>query len=199
MKRTFLIGLAAAVIGGIGIWLGGVLGMEFSNTIVGVGAGVILAVVNDRSPLARLGGFLMGYLLGVFFTAMLLGLIPGGRTVIGMAIAFLIMLVPITLIAGLSSNRIPEWTMLLGALAFVAGFAPAALVSPWTAAEALMPSFFSQLAMAALGFLVVIPAMLLPEKSKSEGDSQSAKDDQAADKDSSTQPTTTEQTTGGAK
>lgn len=199
MKRTFLIGLAAAAIGGIGIWLGGILGMEFSNTIMGVGGGVILAMVNDRSPLARLGGFLMGYLLGVFFTAMILGLIPGGRTVIGMAIAFLIMLVPITLIAGLSSNRIPEWTMLLGALVFVAGFAPDALASPWTAGEALLPAFFSQLAMAALGFLVVIVVLLLPEKSKSEGDSQSVDDEQATEHDTSRKPKATEQTTGGVR
>jgi hypothetical protein len=197
MKRTFLIGLAAVAIGGIGIWLGGVLGMEFSNTIMGVGGGVILAMVNDRSPLARLGGFLMGYLLGVFFTAMILGLVPGGRTVIGMAIAFLILLIPITLIAGLSSSRIPEWTMLLGVLVFVAGFAPDALASPWTAGEALMPAFFSQLAMAALGFLVVIVVELLPEKSKDESDS--GKGDASDETNTSTESTTSEQTTGGTK
>jgi hypothetical protein len=197
MKRTFLIGLAAVAIGGIGIWLGGVLGMEFSNTIMGVGGGVILAMVNDRSPLARLGGFLMGYLLGVFFTAMILGLVPGGRTVIGMAIAFLILLIPITLIAGLSSSRIPEWTMLLGVLVFVAGFAPDALASPWTAGEALMPAFFSQLAMAALGFLVVIVVELLPEESKDESDS--GKGDASDETNTSTESTTSEQTTGGTK
>lgn len=164
MRRTFLIGLAAAIIGGIGIWIGGALGMEFSNTIIGVGGGVILAVVSDRSPLARLGGFLIGYCLGVFFTMMILGLIPGGRTVLGMAIAFLVIMLPITLIAGLSSNRIPEWTLLLGALVFVAGFASGALAQPWTAAQDLPGAFFSQLAMAALGFLVVIVVELLPEK-----------------------------------
>jgi hypothetical protein len=164
MRRTIVVGLSAALIGGIGIWLGGIFNMGFSNTITGVGGGVILAVVPERSPLLRLIGFLIGYVLGAFFTAMILGLIPGGTTTVGMAIAFLIIFIPIALISALSANRILVWTMLLGALVFTAGFGAGALAEPWTAADKFPGAFFSILAMSSIGFLTVIVAELVPEK-----------------------------------
>ncbi|MCH9815380.1 MAG: hypothetical protein K0U64_02865 [Actinomycetia bacterium] len=166
MRRTFLVGLAAAIIGGIGIWLGTQFDMNFTNTIMGVGGGVILAVVPERSPLMRLVGFLIGYVLGAFFTAMVLGLIPGGTTTVGLAVAFLIIFVPIAIISGLTTNRIPAWTMLLGALVFTAGFTSGALAEPWTAAEKFPGAFFSILAMSGIGFLTVIVAELVPEKKR---------------------------------
>ena len=166
MRRTFLVGLAAAIIGGFGIWLGTQFDMNFTNTIMGVGGGVILAVVPERSPMMRLVGFLIGYVLGAFFTAMVLGLIPGGTTTVGLAVAFMVIFVPIAIISGLTANRIPAWTMLLGSLVFAAGFTSGALAEPWTAADKFPGAFFSILAMSGIGFITVIVAELVPEKKR---------------------------------
>ncbi len=166
MKHTFLIGLSAAIIGGLGLFIGAGLGMPFQNTVIAVGGGFIAAVVNIGSPLARLGGFLIGLVLGVFYTAMTLGVLPGGRSIVGVGIALVIMLIVITLVSGLTADRIKAWSMLLGGLVFMSGFYSVLAAAPWTAAEQLPTSFFTILAMSAIGFLVVVPATLLPEKPK---------------------------------
>lgn len=161
MKRTFLIGIAAAVIGGLGLFIASALGMTFQNTIIGVGCGVIIAIVPIGSPVARLGGLLIGFALGIFFSAMQLGLLPGGASVAGSAVALAVVMIVIALISGFTSDRVAAWCMLLGALAFVAGFLPTAETTPWTASDDLPSSVFSLLAMALIGFLTIVPAELL--------------------------------------
>ncbi|MEI6621442.1 MAG: hypothetical protein WCP28_06015, partial [Actinomycetes bacterium] len=155
---------SAAVIGGLGIWLAGMLGLSFSSTIMGVGGGVIIAVVQSGTPLARLCGFLIGFVLGIFFTAMRLGLLPGGSSVAGMAVALVIVMLIITIVSGFTADRISAWTMLLGGLVFISGFLPVTSSAPWTASAQLPAYCFSLLAMAGIGFLTIIPAELVPDR-----------------------------------
>lgn len=161
MKRTFLIGLAATVIGGIGLLVGGRLGLSFDNTVMGVGGGVVAAVVPLGSPLARLGGLIVGFVLGALFAVLELGLLPGGASVVGSAVALVIVLLVITFVSTFTGGRVSAWSMLLGAVVFVAGFMPVMDTAPWTASTQLGGSFFTLLAMAAIGWLTIIPAQLL--------------------------------------
>lgn len=163
MKRTFIIGVSAAIIGGLGLWLGQLFGLTFQNTVIGVGAGVILAIVKLGSPIVRLGGFMIGFVLGVFFSAMQLGILPGGASVAGTAVTLAVVMLVITLISGLTSARISAWTMVLGTLTFLCGFLSVAETTPWTAAQQLPSYFCTLLAMAMIGFLTIIPAELLAD------------------------------------
>lgn len=169
MKHTFLIGLAATIIGGVGLFVGGALGLSFNNTVMGVGGGVIAAVVPLGPPLARLGGFLIGFLLGAFFSLLELGLLPGGASVAGSAVALVVVLLVITFVAAVTSGRISAWSMLLGAVVFVAGFMPVIETAPWTASAQLGSSFFTLLAMAAIGWLTIIPVELLAQHPRQTG------------------------------
>ena len=54
MKRTFIIGLFAMVIGGIGLFVCEQMGVNPQNTIFGVGTGVIAAIVRIGTPIERL-------------------------------------------------------------------------------------------------------------------------------------------------
>lgn len=164
MKRTFQLGFSAAIIGGLGLWLGGVLGLSFQNTVMGVGGGVILALIRQGSPIARLIGFVIGFLLGVFFAAMELGVLPGGDSVAGIAVALGVIMLVITLVSGFTRARISAWSMLLGALTFLCGFIGVIESTPWTAAQQLPTSFCTLLAMAMIGFLTVIPVELLADE-----------------------------------
>lgn len=164
MKRTFLIGLAATVIGGIGLFVGGAVGMSFDNTVMGVGGGVIAAVVPLGAPLARLGGLIIGLLLGVFFIGMELGLLPGGASVVGSGITLVIVLLVITLISGFTSGRISAWSQLLGTVTFVAVFLPVVESAQWSATQQLGSAFFTLLAMTAIGFITIVPAQLLTQR-----------------------------------
>ena len=108
MKRTFGVGLSIAVIGAIGLFIADTLGLTVTNTMIGVGAGAIAGMVQVGSPLQRLGGFLIGFVLGVFFVAMLLGLIPGGGSVAGITVAFAIILIVVAFVHGLSNARLGD-------------------------------------------------------------------------------------------
>lgn len=166
MKRTFLLGLCIAAIGGVGLLIAGQIGLSFQNTVLGVGAGVVAGTVATGSPIWRLVGLVIGYFVGVLFDAMRLGLLPGGGTAAGTAVAIVIILVAVTLVAGFTAGRIPLWVMILGALAFIGGFTPIIETAPWTAAEALPVQIATLLAMAGIGFLSVVPAELLPDKKR---------------------------------
>lgn len=164
MARTFLIGIAAAVIAGIGLMVGSALGIEFTNLMMGVGGGLVLGMVRIGNPLERLGGYGIGMVLGVLFAALRLGLLPGGATVLGAAIAVAIVLIVITLVSGLTRNHISSWSMLLGALVFVSGFLAADSGGVGVASPEVLPYFLSTLAASAIGFLIVIVVEAFPDK-----------------------------------
>lgn len=164
MKRTFGVGLSIAVIGAIGLFIASTLGLTVTNTMIGVGAGAIAGMVQIGSPLQRLGGFLIGFVLGVFFVAMLLGLIPGGGSVAGITVAFAIILIVVALVHGLSNARIHAWVILLGVPCFSAGVYPTLASNPLAAGGQYGTFIATQLAMAMIGFLAVIPASIWPDK-----------------------------------
>ncbi len=198
MKRTFLVGLSAAIIGAIGLFIGDALGMTMNDTIIGVGVGVIAATVHVGTPLQRLIGLLIGLALGVALVLMLGGAIPGGATALGIGVSFAIVLVVIALIHGFTSTRIHAWVMLLGVLAFGASVFPILATNPF-ALEGLLPATIgSQLAMAMIGFLVVIPATLYPDTTALSV-ARSQRDN--AEPETATEPPTpaVNQTTGGIR
>lgn len=168
MKRTFGVGLLVAVIGGVGLFIAGMLGLTLTDTMIGVGAGAIAGLVHFGTPLQRLGGFLIGFVLGVFFVAMLLGLIPGGGSFAGVTVALATVLIIIALVHGFSGARIHAWSMLLGVLCFAAGVYPTLSANPLAAYGQLWTFVGTQLAMAMIGFLVVIPATIWPDKTSLE-------------------------------
>jgi len=176
MKRAFLLGLGVTVIGTVGLFIAGLIGISFQNTVMGVGAGATVAIVRVGHPLWRLVGFLIGFAAGVVFDAMRLGLLPGGWSVVGGAVMLAIVLLLVTIVSGVSSGRISLWSMVLGALTFIAGFSPVMDAAPWTANAELPGQVFSLLAMAAIGFLCVLPAELLPETGTKASDSPEPRD-----------------------
>ena len=117
MKRTFIIGLFAMVIGGIGLFVCEQMGVNPQNTIFGVGTGVIAAIVRIGTPIERLVNYLIGLVLGTILVAMQIGILPGGSNNIGVAISLVVVFVIVGLIHGLTGRRIQAWSMLLGVLA----------------------------------------------------------------------------------
>lgn len=164
MKRTFGVGLSVAVIGGIGLFIAAMIGLTATNTMIGVGAGAIAGMVHVGTPVQRLIGFLVGFVLGVFFIAMLLGLIPGGGSFAGVTVAFAIVLIVIALVHGFSEGKIHSWAMLLGVLCFSAGVYPTLSANPLAAFGQYGTFIATQLALAMIGFLAVLPASIWPDR-----------------------------------
>ena len=161
MKRTFIIGLFAMVIGGIGLFVCEQMGVNPQNTIFGVGTGVIAAIVRIGTPIERLAGYLIGLVLGTILVAMQIGILPGGSNNIGVAISLVVI---VGLIHGLTGRRIQAWSMLLGVLAMGAGVYPALAADPFAAPGLFPTAALTQIAMGMIGFLAVIPAQRFPDE-----------------------------------
>ena len=182
MKRTFIIGLFAMVIGGIGLFVCEQMGVNPQNTIFGVGTGVIAAIVRIGTPIERLAGYLIGLVLGTILVAMQIGILPGGSNNIGVAISLVVVFVIVGLIHGLTGRRIQAWSMLLGVLAMGAGVYPALAADPFAAPGLFPTAALTQIAMGMIGFLAVIPAQRFPdEKALSAAPNAEPKSDDSAD------------------
>lgn len=164
MKRTLIIGLFAMLIGGVGLFVSEKLGVNPQNTIFGVGTGVIAAIVRIGTPLQRLVGFLIGLALGTVLVAMQLGILPGGTNNLGVGLSLIVVLVIVGLIHGLTSRRIQAWSMLLGVLAMAAGVYPELAADPFAAPGLFPAAALTQVAMAMIGFLAVLPAQRFPDE-----------------------------------
>lgn len=164
MKRTLFVGLLVAVIGGLGLFIADAIGLTLTDTMVGVGAGAIAGMVHIGTPVQRLIGFLVGFALGVFFISMLMGLIPGGGSMAGVSVAFAVVLIVVALVHGFSNAKIHAGIMLLGVFGFAASVYPGLSANPLSINGQIVEMIATQLAMAMIGFLAVVPATFMPDK-----------------------------------
>lgn len=149
MLRTFVIGLSATVLGVV-VWLiTASLQLGATGGMIGIGAGLVVGLVDDRSPLARYGAFLVGMVLGI------LALVAGLAGWIG----FLVIMLIFTLIFGLTGGRLPLWAMIIGAGSLAAAYAPY-LATAWFALTQFPTSFLVLLATSAGGFMIALLAEL---------------------------------------
>ena len=121
MRRTLFSGVILAIAGAVVVYVSSALDLELeSAALLGGALGAVLALVPDRTPLARLGGFAGGFLaawVGYALRAQFLPDSAGGRAV---AVAVVVLLcVGIT---AASMNRLPLWSTLLGTAALAGAY-----------------------------------------------------------------------------
>ncbi|MDZ7578307.1 MAG: hypothetical protein U0904_09065 [Candidatus Nanopelagicales bacterium] len=154
MARTFLLGVVAAVLG-VGVWLlVSVLNLGVENGLLGVGAGLVLGLVQEGSPLARYAAFLIG---------LVLGLIALGAGLVGW-VGFVIVILLLTVISGLTGGRLPMWAMVLGAGVFAAMYTEQLLSTGWFFLTQYPTAFFVALATSSGGFVIAVFVELLRDK-----------------------------------
>lgn len=129
MRANFLVGFAL-LIGGVAVVLiSSALDLELESTaLLGVAIGGALALVPDRSPMVRLGGFVAGFLaawVGYFVRAALLPDTAGGR-----AVALAVVIVLCVVVATVTLNRLPLWATLLGGATLAGGYETAYVLAP---------------------------------------------------------------------
>ncbi len=154
MARVFLFGLAIAVLGALTVALSAALGINFQYVLVGLGGGAVLGLIRHGSPVARLGAFLIGLFAGLVFYLLRLAVLPANWA--GIAVATMIAVLLLTLVAGLTKDRLPLWAMLLGVMVFSGGYEYNFLTTPWFALSQLPANIAGMLATASIGFLVAL-------------------------------------------
>lgn len=156
MLRTFVLGVLATVLALL-VWIVTTwLELGAANGLLGVGAGLVLGLIREGSPLARYGAFLIGLVFG------LIALVAGMVGWIGFAAAILIL----TVISAFTGGRLPLWAMILGAGVLAAMYEPYLMASAWFVLTQYPTAFFVALATSSGGFIVAVLVELMYDEGK---------------------------------
>ena len=120
-RNTLYAGAVLALAAMIAVLAGSALDLDLeSAALLGGAMGAVIALVPDRTPLTRLAGFAAGFLIawaGYVFRAQFMPDTSTGRAV---AVGVVVMLC--VGLAAASMDRIPLWSVLLGAGAFAGAY-----------------------------------------------------------------------------
>ncbi|RLV49521.1 hypothetical protein D9V37_06190 [Nocardioides mangrovicus] len=121
MRRSLVTGVVLAVAAGVVVLVSSALdlGLE-SAALLGGALGAVVALVPDRSPGARLGGFAVGFVAAWVGYLLRAGMLPdsaGGRSAAVMGVVLVCVVA-----TAVSGGRLPLWSLLLGTAAFAGGY-----------------------------------------------------------------------------
>lgn len=151
MRTTVLAGAVLVVAAVVIVMLSSSFGLDVESVaLMGASTGAVIALVPHRSPLARLLGFLAGFAASWMAYLLRAGLLPDTHAGHAIAVAFVV--VVCTLVAGLSRDRIPLWSTLLGAAALTGSYEATYLLAPSQVLRTSTESSTSVLLAVALGF-----------------------------------------------
>jgi hypothetical protein len=163
MRRTLLAGVVLAVAAVLVVIVSSALDLELESVaLLGGALGAVIALVPDRTPLVRLGGFVAGFVaawIGYVVRAALLPDTAGGRAV---AVGLVVLLcVGIT---AASMNRLPLWTTLLGTAALTGAYEFTYAAAPPELASTSVSTATTLLFNVAVGFLAA--ALVAPAETR---------------------------------
>lgn len=154
MARTFLLGVLATLLAA-GVWIiTAQMQLGAENGLLGVGAGLLLGLIRDHSPLARYGAFMIGLIFGI------IALLAGMAGWIGFVVAILLL----TVISGLTGGRLPLWAMVLGSGVLAAMYLPFLNATPWYVLTQYPTAFFIVLATSSGGFIAAVLVELIQQR-----------------------------------
>ena len=161
MRRTLLAGGVLAVAAVLVVIVSSALDLELESVaLLGGALGAVVALVPDRTPLVRLGGFAAGFVaawIGYVVRAALLPDTAGGRAV---AVGLVVLLcVGIT---AASMDRLPLWTTLLGTAALSGAYEFTFAAAPPELASTSVSTATTLLFNVAVGFLAA--ALVAPSE-----------------------------------
>lgn len=159
MVKRFLVGAVLAVSAALIIWLGSALGLDVEHVaLLGAALGGVIGLVPSSTPMGRLSGFLIGFVvawLGFVLRAVVLPDSTSGR-----AVAALLVVAIITAICGFLADRAPLWAGLVGAAAIVGAYESTYTAAPSQLLRESPVAVTTVLLAVAVGFAV---AMLLQD------------------------------------
>lgn len=121
MRTSLLAGLVLALAAMVVVIIGSVLDLDLESVaLLGAAMGAVVALVSDRTPASRLGGFAIGFVVawvGYLLRAQFLPDTAGGRAV---AVGVVVLLCVALTTAG--RGRLALWSVLLGAGAFAGAY-----------------------------------------------------------------------------
>lgn len=165
MRRTLIIGLVAAVLGGLAVAIGSWLNLGLSDVLLGTTLGAALALVPGDSYGRRVAAFLTGFLIAWMGYAVRAAVLPD-VTISRVLVVFGSVLL-IALACALSRGRLPFWGALLGAAAMTGAYEFTYVAAPYNFLTESVTTATGILVAVAFGFLITLVLPLLPSAAPS--------------------------------
>lgn len=157
MRKTLLVGAILAVATIVVALLNGAFDLELDSVaLLGTALGAVVALVPDRTPFQRLGGFAAGFVVAWVGYLLRAALLPDSDT--GRAIVIALVVVLCTAIAAASMGRLPLWATLLGAAGLAGAFEYTYNVAPTQVVDNSVSTVTSLVLTFAIGFIAVLLA-----------------------------------------
>ena len=154
MRRTLLVGGVLAVAAFLVVILSNLFDLELDSVaLVGIALGAVVALVPDRSPWMRLAAFVAGIVVMWIVYILRAGVLPDTST--GRALGAGLALLLLTAIAAGSANRLPLWTLLVGAAALSGAYEYTFAAAMPEVMTTSVQAVTALLLASAVGFLVV--------------------------------------------
>lgn len=152
MRRTLVPGLLLVLASVLVMLISAAMELELESVaLLGAALGGVLALVPDRTPAVRVGGFAAGFVVawvGYLLRASMLPDSAGGR-----AVAVGLVVLVCVLVAAATRERLPLWTLLLGTAAMAGAFEFTYAAAPPEVAGNSLSAATTVLFNVALGFL----------------------------------------------
>jgi hypothetical protein len=159
MVRTLVAGLLVAVAAALVLLIGGPVGLNAGVAVVGVALGAVLALVPYRGPFWRIGAWAVGFILTWVSYAVTALLFPSNN--VGAAVGSFLGLILVTLVAGLTRERLPLWCGLVGVATFVGSYYAAFNAAPYLFKTESITYMAAAFAATMIGFLAAALADLI--------------------------------------
>lgn len=152
MRKSLAAGVVLAVAAMVVVLVSSAFDLELESVaLLGAGLGAVVALVPDRSPLFRVAGFVVGFLIAWLGYAVRAGFLPdtaGGRAVV----VGVVVILCVAVTAG-SMDRVPLWSTLLGAAALAGAYEFTYAAAPSEMPSTSLSSATTLLFNVAVGFL----------------------------------------------
>ena len=120
MKRVFIAGVLLAIGAAVLVFVNDTLGLDLKSVLLATAIGGAVGLIRRGGPIARVGSFLVGFVIGWLSYFLRAGLLPD--SMIGHIIYVVAVIILITVVCGLTRDRLPFWSALLGAALFIGGY-----------------------------------------------------------------------------
>ncbi|QIK67221.1 hypothetical protein G7072_13485 [Nocardioides sp. HDW12B] len=152
MRTSLLVGLSLALTAAVAVVVSSLFDLQIESVaLLGAATGAVLALVPDTTPLARMGGALLGVLASLVGFALRAAELPD--TAGGRAVAVVVVILLCTVVAVVSRQRIALWAPLLGAAAFAGAYERVYAVAPAELPDTALTTVTALLMALAVGFL----------------------------------------------
>lgn len=154
MVRIFISGLALFGAATVAIALDSLLGLGLGFAILGIAIGGVLGLVQDGAAIGRMLAYIIGVVIVV--AAYLGRVLVGNSSDLGLLAGSALIIFAITLMAGVTNNRLPLWAGLLGAVTVIGAYETAFEIAPQNILSELLPQVSRALVPVALAFLATV-------------------------------------------